>query len=469
MFRPLLKSALLLCWCVCGCDNASPSDGGGMTVVVVDEDGGTDTGSDAGMNPEIQDMSIGASTDMGRDTGMAVGGTDVGVLSEWMPPPPINRYSFAAFEEWAAPIEDVLTAGQLAFGADFSRSISDLMAFEGRMWVGYGDANVNLGGVVPITFRYFESADTIEASLGLVSGEEQIDRFRVLDDTLWMPGVDSLGSDEQRHFPAVGGNMYTYGDGAWRKHPTVPGGEHVHDVAAWGGVAWAVGSGADDRPEFEAGQIHRYLWRSLDQGRSWMTIHREPFPTPGSGDTRWVSLLPQQDNLYLFGYEFNWEENQTQVLNARFDGWEVHRLQSNEPLNSIFAVGTLPIALDTSLLWGVDVNVRPLANQAWVVMSGLPTTIPYLTGRTVIDVYRRADTEELLILSRQGDAYGEMPESFELKIHLASAMAPNIADELMAWTATSAPTAVGFFDGSLFLGTADGKVFKALGSTSDNP
>ncbi|MGC6417357.1 MAG: hypothetical protein ACON3Z_09565, partial [Bradymonadia bacterium] len=141
----------------------------------------------------------------------------------------------------------------------------------------------------------------------------------------------------------------------------------------------------------------------------------------------------------------------------------------NEPLNSIFAVGTLPIALDTSLLWGVDVNVRPLANQAWVVMSGVPTTIPYLTGRTVIDVYRRADTEELLILSRQGDTYGEMPESFELKIHLTSAMAPNIANELMAWTAASAPTAVAFFDGSLFLGTADGQVFKALGSTSDNP
>ena len=200
-----------------------------------------------------------------------------------------------------------------------------------------------------------------------------------------------------------------------------------------------------------------------------MTIHREPFPTPGSGDTRWVSLLPQEDNLYLFGYEFNWEENQTQVLNARFDGWEVHRLQPNEPLNSIVAVGTLPIAIDTSLLWGVDVNVRPLANQAWVVTAGVPTAIPYLMGRTVIDVYRRADTEELLILSRQGDVYGEMPDGFELKIHLTSATAPNTADEVMAWTAASAPTAVAFFDGSLFLSTADGQVFKALGSTSDNP
>ena len=224
MFRPLLKSALLLCLCVYGCDNASPSDGEGMTVVVVDEDGGT-APARRGDESSSQDISIDASSDM-DDTGMALV-EQAGVLSEWMPPPPINRYSFAAFEEWAAPIEDVLAAGQLAFGADFSRSISDLMAFEGRMWVGYGDANVNLGGVVPITFRYFESADTIEASIGLVSGEEQIDRFRVLDDTLWMPGVDSLGSDERLSRWAV----CTYGDGAGENVQQCWW-QHVHDVAA---------------------------------------------------------------------------------------------------------------------------------------------------------------------------------------------------------------------------------------------
>ena len=77
------------------------------------------------------------------------------------------------------------------------------------------------------------------------------------------------------------------------------------------------------------------------------------------------------------------------------------------------------------------------------------TAIPYLVGRTV-DVYRRADTEELLILHVKAMPTERCLKALNSKIHLTSAMAPNTADELMAWTAASAPTAVAFFDGSLF-------------------
>ena len=107
-------------------------------------------------------------------------------MGGWQPPPAIGDYRFAPFEDWSEPIEDVLIAGEMTFGNDFSRSIADLKAYRGRLWIGYGDANVNLGGVIPITFRAFTSANDPVPVIGLVSGEEQLDRFRVLNGQLWM-------------------------------------------------------------------------------------------------------------------------------------------------------------------------------------------------------------------------------------------------------------------------------------------
>ena len=145
------------------------------------------------------------------ETTATQGELDTGADSSegWVPPPPISEHTFEAFALWASPIEDVVAAGREAFGLDFSRAISDLCAHEDRLWIGYGDANVNLGGVVPITFRSFASADDSTVLVGATSGEEQVERFRRIDGGLWMPGVDSLGTDEQVHFPLIGGNMYT--------------------------------------------------------------------------------------------------------------------------------------------------------------------------------------------------------------------------------------------------------------------
>ena len=157
------------------------------------------------------------------------------VEEEWEAPPSIMTHQFDDFVDWATPIDDVVTAGEQEFGDGFSRAIHDLMPFGDRLWIGYGDANVNLGGVVPITFRAFTNAQDPTPVFDLTSGEEQLTLFRILNDRLWMAGVDSLGSDEQVHFPLIGGNMYTYDEQEWTKHPSVPGGEHVHDVAQWQG------------------------------------------------------------------------------------------------------------------------------------------------------------------------------------------------------------------------------------------
>ena len=381
----------------------------------------------------------------------------------WEPPPAIADHVFGDFVDWAAPIEDVLAAGEEAFGDDFSRGIHELTAQEDRLWIGYGDANVNLGGVYPITFRSFASADDSEVLVGSASGEEQMDRFRWVHGDLWMAGVDSLGTDEEVHFPLIGGNVYTFGDEEWSKFNTVPGGEHVHDVAGWGGEAWAVGSGANDRDEFESGQIHRYLWRSLDDGESWMTMQREPYPDPGSGDTRFVHLLPQADDLYLFGYEYDWVAGVVYVINARFDGWDLVGLTNAESLEDVYPFGTLSVTEEVGLVWGVDVDEFALINEAWVVEDGERVLIDDLDGRSVIDVALRPDTEEILFLSYAGDVYGEAFETWDLKVHLAQGDDPQDLVELASWSTSDSIRSVAFFDGSLFVGTDDGRVLRAAG------
>ena len=130
----------------------------------------------------------------------------------------------------------------MLFGDDFNKNITELTPYEDRLWIGYGDANVNLGGEIPITFRSFSSANNPEVLIG-EAGEEQFDRFRMLDGQLWMAGVDSIGTDEEVHFPLIGA-MYIPSkitDGANTTRLLME--KHVHDVMSWDGAAWAVGSG----------------------------------------------------------------------------------------------------------------------------------------------------------------------------------------------------------------------------------
>ena len=455
MCRCVPVVAISLLGLLAACSNTNESPDGQLVEVELPRD--------AEVAPDIRD----GSTDALRQPDASLS-PDATIDPPALRAGPVIGYTFGTLENWARPIDDVLMAGEMMFGDNFSRGINALVSDGERLWIGYGDANVNLGGVIPITFRSFVSADNPVPVVGATSGEEQLDQFRFVDGELWMPGVDSLGTDEEFHFPNVGGNMYTYGDAGWVKHRTVHGGEHVHDVAWWQGAAWAVGSGANNRPEFETGRIHRYLWRSQDRGRSWMTIHRDPFPIPGSGDTRYTLLLPQSDALYVFGYEFNWEENEIRVANAQFDGWTLNPLEDTDDLQGVFASGTLPITDNSSLLWGIDVQTSPLRNRAWLVSNGRQETLGFLDGRTVISATLIPESGEALVLSRLGDAYRESPERFDLTIHRISVDEPHAAHELLSWTASEAPQSVAFFDGSLFVGQNDGRVRRAVGDPESN-
>jgi len=412
----------------------------------------------------------------------ADGGDDAG--PDAAGPPKVADQHFVAFEPWARPIDDYLAVGEQVRPGEFNAGIHDLAPFGGRLWLAYGDADYNLGEQIPIELRYFAAPDDPRAAAAevagegqgapqvtpLQSGEEQIDRYRVLDGALWQAGVDSIDADElftqQTTDPrGIEGNVYRLEGERWLKFRSLVGGEHVHDLASWQGAVYAVGSGADTRAEFEAGQIFRYLWQSTDGGATFATVTRVAHPAPGTGDSRWVHLLATPDTLYLFGYESDFAANRASIRNAVFDGATVTDLEAGHPLRTIFPFGTLSLPDGSGLAWGVDIALDPARlTVTHVAVDGSTAALAGYAGWTVVDVSLVEETDEIVILAIEGDDYGATRDTFTARVLVADRAAPGAAAELAGFTSEIEPRSIAYFGGALFLGTADGQVLRASGS-----
>ncbi len=405
------------------------------------------------------------------------GGTGGGPL-----PTAILDHTFGGFEPWASPIEDYKAVGEVELPGDYDPSIAELMPFGGRLFIGYGDGNYNMGTYTPIEFRYFASAEDPAHAAALVdaagegapqdvptrSGEEAIDRYRVIDGALWQAGVDSIDADElwtqaNTDPPGIEGNVYVLGGDAWRKERSIGGGEHVHDLAFFQGAAYGVGSGADVRSEFEAGQIFRYLWRTTDGAETFSTVERIQHPTPGAGDTRWVHLLPTSRRLFLFGYESDFMTGNASIRNAAYDGGAATTpLGASDDLATMFAYGTLALPDGTGLVHGVDVGGGALEHALWHVSADGAAQPVDLGGGRVVDLALNEETAEILFLTTPGVAYpAELPATWDLTVLVAPVGSPSAWTEKASYSGVAAARAIAFFGHALFLGTAEGHVLKA--------
>ena len=396
-------------------------------------------------------------------------------------PKPVRERTFGQFQPWAAPIDDYLAVGTAMNPGVFDAHVHDLASLGDRMFIGYGDANYNLGEHIPIEIRFFSKGEPTAQPANIdaagqgapqttpyQSGEEQIDRFRVLDGVLFQAGIDSIDPDELHTQqttdpPSIQGNIYRLDGETWKKHRSITGGEHVHDVAHWNGATFGVGSGADTRIEFEAGRVFRYLWRSEDLGATFSTVQRVEVAEPGAGDTRWVTLLPLESGLYLFGYESEFATNTASLRNAVFDGTTVTDLAQGEPLGHLFPDDVLVLPDGSALLYGVDIGAGAAHYTAvHVAPDGTTQPLASLAGTTVLDA-ALTDTGEVVYLAATGDAYGApTPTSYELRVLAADASAPDATTELLRFTQPLAPSSIAYWQDAIFLGTADGKVLKAV-------
>lgn len=398
-------------------------------------------------------------------------------------PKKVSEQSFGGFEPWARPIEDYIDVGAQVQPGLFNMRINDLAASEARLWIAYGDADYNLGEHIPIEFRYFVSADDPAAQSANIdaagqgapqttpyqSGEEQIDRYRFFDGKLWQAGIDSTDPDElhtqaNTDPPGIQGNMYRLDGDSWKKFRSITGGEHVHDLAFYENAVYGVGSGADTRLEFEAGQIFRYLWRSADQGATFETVQRVQHPDPGLGDTRWVTLLPTGGSLYLFGYQSTFATSSATISNAEFDGTTVTDLATSHPLHDIFPDDQVPLSDGTALVWGVDVGAPAHHVAGRVAVDGTFTEIASLAGKTVLDAVLTLDGEVLWLVNAT-DTYGTTPTSWDVQLFVSAVATPDATSQVLTFSTDVEPVSIAYWQGALFLGTGDGGVLRALPSS----
>lgn len=162
--------------------------------------------------------------------------------------------------------------GNPVAGEDYSaRHIWDLQVWRGRVYLGYGDWDTNLG---PVRIWYYtptagvfvsETVYVSETRPAALLDEEAIDRYVVISDDLYIPGTDPISTNSWNW-----GNFYrNKGTGGWVKHRTIPLGIHAFDLASYGGELFvAIG------PNGGAALLH-----SGDGGLHWSSAISDVEPT----------------------------------------------------------------------------------------------------------------------------------------------------------------------------------------------
>lgn len=398
-------------------------------------------------------------------------------------------------EPWAEPINDALEVGAEAFEGDFNSGITTLQPFEGRVWIGYGDATKNIGSELPVVFRWFESprdpiartADVLAAGQGAQqrspadTGEEQIEPYRIIEGALWQPGVDSNNPDEawtqtkagtwrlvdgeRVQTKLIDGNVFKLesrdGVPAWRKYRNIPGGEHVHDLAAFDGSIYAVGSGADYRFEFGNGKVFRYLWRSDDGGETFRTVLRVEVPEVGY-DTRYRRLLATGDRLYVLGYlnpfSTGGEIEGSSIVVRHQDGATVFT-DLEGPLSEMLPLRTFYVPGED---WGLVAarRGRKGSNHAFRADEHRVDELPGWAGRRILDVQFLADGERFLVLAGSAGTGVETEEVERFEILVGETDDPDRLESIMPVEGV-VPRSMAIFEDVLLIGTDDGRVFKS--------
>lgn len=119
-----------------------------------------------------------------------------------------------------------------------ARTSWDMVAYDGRIYIGCGDYDTNMGPVA--VWSYDVESGTWQSSLPLE--DEHIKRFTVLDGTLTIPGTDPRGDWSL-------GSYYTLEGDAWAEHRVLPSGIHCFDAVEFDGkLFFGLGVNRGDSP-----------------------------------------------------------------------------------------------------------------------------------------------------------------------------------------------------------------------------
>jgi hypothetical protein len=415
----------------CGGDLADAGDGTGWYAFTPPEDG---AGTSCTLEIECSD---GLSSD--------VQSADVSID----PPADAADLAFGEFVPWATPITDYIEINEEGLGhSRFMKDIFDMTVFDGRLYLGYGDANLNLGRTTPIELRHWLVPDPDAVLSEFTVDEEQVSRFRVDGDLLVVPGIDATEDDFM-------GNAYTLeAGGSWVKSRTLEFGWHVHDAVRLGGTIWACGSGgtADD---YTNSTVNAFLWRSDDGGETFAIHIQRPHPDP-PGDQRLVHLVSVEDQLYACGYYS--DGTYTYAMNFRVSGTTLFPWPD---MGSFFVDGSYQLSRERGILKGVEVGSTLVPGTRLVGVTGVEA-VESLAGMTLLDVEPLGDGRAIVLYVEDGTY--PLPEEGPWTFHAAVLVDGTDLTDLVTQTTDMRPASIAFWRRSLYLGMPDGAVWRGEGS-----
>ncbi len=357
------------------------------------------------------------------------------------------QMTFGSFSKWTNPIEDYIAINTEELGhGNFMKDIFDLAVFDDRLYIAYGDANLNLGRITPIEIRYFTDWTSKEYAFDFTTDEEQIDRYRHYGEALLIPGVDATED-------AFLGNVYALaGTKEWVKSRTLAGAWHVHDVAVMGGTVYACGSGGTGE-DYQHSTVHAFLYASQDQGENFDVLVDLEHPNP-PGDQRHVHLLPNGGDLYVFGY---YSDDSGVVYGTSYVLTD-DTLVPFDGMPSFFMLDTLALTADVGLAVGVHIET-PLRQGIMRVEAGIGLPIEALEEYTVVDLEPLGDGRAL-VLALEGNSY-PLEDKGGWPAHVGVLSLDGSLQLVADFFPTVQPVSVAWWQGRLLVGMADGTLFRA--------
>ncbi|MBN2620292.1 hypothetical protein JXB22_04300 [candidate division WOR-3 bacterium] len=168
--------------------------------------------------------------------------------------------------------------------------INDLQFFNGRLYIGYGDAVINTGPTDILAFDFNDGTFKKEFTVD----EEGIYTYKIVDSLLMIPGIDAT---DDWHF----GNMYVLENGAWKKHRSIPNGIHVNDLESYNEKLYAsTGTFGNIGDSIEC--YFGALFASADTGKTWELAYATP--SDNQSIFRITALIAYNDILYAFPFAY---------------------------------------------------------------------------------------------------------------------------------------------------------------------
>jgi len=300
-------------------------------------------------------------------------------------------------------------------------AIHVLKAFEGRIYMGYGDWNRS-PAVAIVSYDPATAAFTTEHSFG----SDSIGSFRVLGDELFVPAIDPVHFDEFIDFSVRSG-------GVWRRFAPA-GFLHVFDAATLDGTdRWFVGAKtANETPGASAA-----VWRSVD-GVSWTDA------TLATSVARYYYAFTLRGKLYVHDTVY---DGATATRIGPFPYEQLYR-----PLNLVFGSNEIIVACAQSLP-----GLGSFSRQSLVSFDG--TNWQVLKGN-VVDVAVAGPRVYTLDYNPASGSNELQVANVENGLPLAWSVLPmsNVATNAKAIEVLGESIYVGDTDGRLWAGKLDGSV-----------